>query len=73
MTLESTEGDALTVRAADLRVQIYRQRADELRALAQEALADENRRVLLRLAESYERMAHTLASPREALSEQPLA
>jgi len=74
MTLESAGGgDAFADRAAGLRVQTYRQRADELRALAGDALAEENRRVLLRLAESYDRMARSLENARDISSEQSLA
>jgi hypothetical protein len=44
------------------RSRLYRARAEELRTIAEDLKVAENRRVLVRLAESYERMAHGLES-----------
>jgi hypothetical protein len=44
------------------RIGLYRARAEELRTIAEDLMVEENRRVLLRLAESYERMARGLES-----------
>lgn len=47
------------------RIRLYRERAEELRTIAEDLMVEENRRVLVRLSESYERMARGLESAAE--------
>jgi hypothetical protein len=66
MTPQTTDDqDSFGSGDAAERIRLYRARAEELRTIAEDLMVDENRRVLVRLAESYERMARGIESAAE--------